>query len=103
VVKPDVPVAESTVTSSLTTAYAVEESPPTTVSEVCPAGPTLATSALDATADAGVTDDRIPKPNAEIVTSAMRLKINFVDIYFLSLVAGETFSPAAGKEKIFTS
>jgi hypothetical protein len=43
----------------------------------------------------------MPKPNAEIVTSAMRLKINFVDIYFLSLIAGKTFPPTNGKEILF--
>jgi len=97
------PVAESTVTSIRTSAAVVPVSPPTTVSEVCPLGPTKAPIAVDAKAEAGATDDRMPKPNAEIVTSAMRLKINFVDIYFLSIVAGETIPPTAGEEKIFAS
>jgi hypothetical protein len=36
-------------------------------------------------ADAGATDVNTPKPNAATVTSAMRLKVVFVDICFLSI------------------
>ena len=38
-----------------------------------------------ATALAGATDVKTPKPNAATVTSATRLKVVFVDICFLSL------------------
>jgi hypothetical protein len=41
--------------------------------------------------------------NATTVPSEIRLKVVFVDIDFLSLVVGETFSPTAGKELIFAS
>jgi hypothetical protein len=95
--------AESTVKSTRTKAAVVRVSPPTTVKEVCADGPTNAATLVPATAEAGATEDRTPKPNAEIVTSAMRLKINFVDIYFLSLIAGETFPPTNGKEILFAS
>jgi hypothetical protein len=45
----------------------------------------------------------IEKPNAATAVKAIRLKNVFFDITFLSLVAKETFSKAAGKEKLFTS
>jgi hypothetical protein len=40
---------------------------------------------VEATADAGATEVNTPKPNAATVTSAMRLKVVFVDICFLSI------------------
>jgi hypothetical protein len=43
-----------------------------------------------------------PNPNAETATSAMRLRVVFVDICFLSLVVNETFSLTAGRELIST-
>jgi len=47
---------------------------------------------------AGITDKR-PKPNAETATSAMRLRVVFVDIYFLSEKVGfKTFLNPAGAE-----
>jgi hypothetical protein len=39
--------------------------------------------------------DRTPNPNAATTTSAMRLKVVFVDILFLSVVVMKTFSMAA--------
>jgi hypothetical protein len=36
---------------------------------------------------------RTPKPNAATVTSAMRLKVVFVDICFLSISRSEEFPP----------
>jgi len=42
-------------------------------------------------ADAGVTEDIPPKPKAATVTSAMRLKVVFVDICFLSISRTEEF------------
>jgi len=64
-----------------------------------------ATDALDAervkvssveliAADEGATE-RTPRPNAATATSAMRLKVVFVDILFLSVVVMKTFSMAA--------
>jgi hypothetical protein len=47
--------------------------------------------------DAGATP-RTPKPSATTSESAKRLKLVFVDIYFLSIVAIETFPITAGKE-----
>jgi hypothetical protein len=44
-----------------------------------------------------------PIPNATTTASEIRLKVVFVDIYFLSLVVQETFSYTADKEKIFVS
>jgi len=46
-------------------------------------------------ADAGVTEVRAPNPNAATVTSAMRLKVVFVDICFLSISQDQEF-PALG-------
>ena len=43
---------------------------------------------------AGATE-RTPRPNAATATSAMRLKVVFVDILFLSVVVMKTFSMAA--------
>jgi len=45
-------------------------------------------------ADDGATE-RTPSPNAATATSAMRLKVVFVDILFLSVVVMKTFSMAA--------
>jgi hypothetical protein len=42
----------------------------------------------------GTTDIK-PKPKAETATSAMRLRVVFVDICFLSLVEPEDFSRSA--------
>jgi hypothetical protein len=39
--------------------------------------------------------DITPKPNAATVTSAMRLKVVFVDICFLSIVDSETIPDSA--------
>jgi len=50
-------------------------------------------SALDV-ADEGTTDIT-PKPNAATVTSAMRLKVVFVDICFLSIVDLRTIRSSA--------
>jgi hypothetical protein len=41
------------------------------------------------------TTESIPKPKAATATSAMRLKLVFVDICFLSLVEIENFSVSA--------
>jgi hypothetical protein len=46
-------------------------------------------------ADAGATDDNVPKPKAATATSAMRLKVVFVDICFLSISRVREF-PALG-------
>jgi hypothetical protein len=42
-------------------------------------------SAVTRAADAGATDVRTPNPSAATATSAMRLKVVFVDIFFLSI------------------
>jgi hypothetical protein len=48
--------------------------------------------------------DKIPPTSATTAVCAMRFSRDvFVDIDFLSLVAKETFSFAAGKESLFTS
>jgi hypothetical protein len=44
-------------------------------------------------ADAGATDVKTPKPKAATATSAMRLKVVFVDICFLSISRSEEFPP----------
>jgi len=51
-------------------------------------------SALPPALAAGATE-RTPRPNAATATSAMRLKVVFVDILFLSVVVMKTFSMAA--------
>jgi len=48
----------------------------------------------DTVANEGATE-RTPRPNAATATSAMRLKVVFVDILFLSVVVMKTFSMAA--------
>jgi hypothetical protein len=45
-------------------------------------------------ADEGATE-RTPRPNAATATSAIRLKVVFVDILFLSVVVKRTFPLAA--------
>jgi hypothetical protein len=58
----------------------------------------LNVSASDCTAaDAGATDVRTPRPNAATATSAMRLKVVFVDICFLSISRSREF-PSVGFE-----
>jgi hypothetical protein len=42
---------------------------------------------------AGATEVKTPKPNAATVTSAMRLKVVFVDICFLSISRSREFPP----------
>ncbi len=46
---------------------------------------------VTAAAEAGVTEDRTPKPNADTATSAMRLRSVFVDICFLSISQNQEF------------
>jgi len=65
--------------------------------------PTVIAVGIIVAALAGATDDKSPKPIAETATSAMRLRVVFVDICFLSLVVKKTFSFTAGKEKLFAS
>jgi len=55
-------------------------------------------SVCDVTAAWDGTTERNPKPIAAIVATAIRLKNVLLDITFLSLVALETFSTAAGKD-----
>jgi hypothetical protein len=50
-------------------------------------------------ADAGATEVKTPKPKAATVTSAMRLKVVFVDICFLSISRSREF-PSFGFELI---
>jgi len=99
----DVEFVSFVVTSIFTRAAPVAVSP-TTVNEVSPLGPTEAAKPVT-TADAGetVTTDKRPKLKAETATSAMRLRVVFVDICFLSLVVKKTFFFTAGKERLFAS
>jgi len=48
-------------------------------------------------------EDKRPKPKAETATSAMRLRVVFVDIDFLSLVVKKTFLFTAGKGRPLAS
>jgi hypothetical protein len=75
--RPTLVVSEVTVTA--TSAAAVVSSPPTTVIEVLDSDSDSAVDAFDGTTDS------IPNPNAATATSAMRLKVVFVDICFLSI------------------
>jgi hypothetical protein len=52
----------------------------------------------NALAEGVTTTESIPKPKVETATSAMRLRVVFVDICFLSLVVKETFSLTAGRD-----
>jgi hypothetical protein len=58
---------------------------------------------LGATAVAGATEDRTPKPNEATATSAMRLKVVFVDICFLSISRSREFLWFGLKLKFLTS
>jgi hypothetical protein len=52
----------------------------------------LLSNAIDvATAFAGATDVKTPRPKAATATSAMRLKVVFVDMCFLSISRTEEF------------
>jgi hypothetical protein len=75
----------------------------TTVSEVAPLGPTATLSAVEGAAVAGLTEESIPKPKAATVTSAMRLKVVFVDICFLSISRDWEFPTLGLKLKFLTS
>jgi hypothetical protein len=55
--------------------------------------------AVASAAVAGATEDKTPNPNAATVTSAMRLKVVFVDICFLSISRSREF-PSFGFELI---
>jgi len=55
---------------------------------------------LDTNATPGLAPTE-PNPKAAIAVTAIRLKNVFFDITFLSVVARETFSMAAGKESFF--
>jgi len=57
----------------------------------------------NAFAEGAVTNESVPKLNAETATSAMRLRVIFVDICFLSLVVEKTFFSTAGKERLLAS
>jgi hypothetical protein len=63
----------------------------------------VAAEAPKAFAAGDVTNESVPKPKAETATSAMRLRVVFVDICFLSLVVEKTFFSTAGKERLFAS
>jgi hypothetical protein len=49
----------------------------------------------NALAEGVTTIESIPKPNAETATSAMRLRVVFVDICFLSIVDSRAFPESA--------
>jgi len=55
--------------------------------------PTVSAETARFAADAGATDVRTPRPKAATATSAMRLKVVFVDICFLSISRSEEFPP----------
>jgi hypothetical protein len=59
----------------------------------------VAASAAFVVAVAGATEVKTPKPKAATVTSAMRLKVVFVDICFLSISQDQEF-PVLGFELI---
>jgi hypothetical protein len=78
-------VAVTAVVDSLTTA-------------VKPVVPETVSASLETTADEGVLDKK-PRPIATTTPSARRLKLVFVDIFFLSKVVLETFSNTADKDR----
>jgi hypothetical protein len=69
---------------------------------VSPVVPDSVKTSSDTTAADGVLDI-MPNPRATTTPSAIRLKLVFLDMYFLSEVVLETFSNTAGKEFLFTS
>jgi hypothetical protein len=58
---------------------------------------------VPAAAVAGVTEVNTPKPSAATVTSAMRLKVVFVDICFLSISRSREFLPFGFEVNFLTS
>jgi hypothetical protein len=58
--------------------------------------------AVSSAALAGATELRTPNPNAATVTSAMRLKVVFVDICFLSISRSREFLPFGLELKFLT-
>jgi hypothetical protein len=63
---------------------------------------TLETVGTVVAAEAGATDSR-PSPSPETATSAMRLRVVFVDIYFLSeKVEAKNFLASAGAEVAYS-
>jgi cytoskeletal protein RodZ len=60
-------------------------------------------SVVSAVAEAGATEVRTPKPKAATVTSAMRLKVVFVDICFLSISRDREFPVLGLKLNFLTS
>jgi hypothetical protein len=72
---------------------AVEDVPPNGASTVAAATVNVPVAAVMAAVDGTI--DSVPNPTAATATSAMRLKVVFVDICFLSIVDLENFpSPA---------
>jgi len=67
--------------------------------------PTVTDETVEAALAAGAATiiDRNPAPNAETATSAMRLRVVFVDICFLSIVDSRAFPESAWqRDKPFT-
>jgi hypothetical protein len=68
-----------------------EDAIPTRAAEEAPA--VIEVTPPNAAADAGATEVKTPKPREATATSAMRLKVVFVDICFLSISRSREFPP----------
>jgi hypothetical protein len=66
---------------------------PCTPARSAPSETTEMIDGVRSTAVAGATEESVPKPKAATATSAMRLKVVFVDICFLSISRSEEFPP----------
>jgi hypothetical protein len=106
--------ADVTFTANTTVSSAAVATEVLTVTGIVTVSPGLAEGMLPTTTDemvlpvpaaafAGAVAESSPNPKAETATSAMRLRVVFVDICFLSLVVEEAFSSTAGKEELFAS
>jgi len=93
--------AGAEITRADTVTVSVEAKVPVRVTVLLVAIPTRAALEVPTVSDvtglraalAGATEVRTPKPKAATATSAMRLKVVFVDICFLSISRSEEFPP----------
>jgi hypothetical protein len=90
-------VSESTKSAANPTVTEVSVTAPARDAEGVPA--VIDAAVRSDAAEAGATEVNTPKPNAATVTSAMRLKVVFVDICFLSISRVREF-PALGLNQI---
>jgi hypothetical protein len=95
-------VSVATVAEGNANVTGIDDVTPTRAGEYAPTVMLVASRSVFA-AEAGATEDNRPKPIAVTATSAMRLKLVFVDICFLSISRSREFLPFGLKLKFLTS